>query len=96
MRDTLTQAVDSGTGQNARIEGLPISGKTGIVQKLTPNMREYTSDKIETSFIGGFEHSGTPSLIIVWFDDPQREGLENPAAIAFRKIALMMTGGNGR
>jgi cell division protein FtsI (penicillin-binding protein 3) len=93
MRDTLTQAVDSGTGQNARIEGLPISGKTAIVQKLIPNKREYSSDKIEASFIGGFEHSGTPSLIVVWFDDPQREGQENPAAITFRKIALMMTGG---
>ena len=96
MRDALAQAVESGTGQSARIDGLPIAGKTGTVQKLIPNKREYSPDKIEASFIGGFEHAGTPSLIVVWFDEPQREGLANPAASTFRKIALMMTGGNGR
>jgi hypothetical protein len=32
---------------------------------------------------------------VVWFDDPQREGLENPAVTAFQKIALMMSGGSG-
>lgn len=96
MRDTMTQAVESGTGHLARIEGLPIAGKTSIVQKLIPNRRAYSTDKIEASFIGGFEHAGTPSLIVVWLDEPQRNGQQNPAATAFRKTALMMTGGSGK
>lgn len=95
MRDALTQAVESGTGQNARIDGLPIAGKTSIVQKLIPNKPEYSPDKIQASFIGGFDHQGTPSLIVVWLDEPQRDGFENPAATTFRKIALVMTVGNG-
>ncbi len=88
MRDALTQAVESGTGQNARIEGLPVAGKTGIVQKLIPGKPEYSPDKIEASFIGGFEKSGVSYLIGVWLDEPEQKGT-NPAASVFRDVAVI-------
>ena len=92
MRDAMTQAVETGTGHNAWIAELPIAGKTSVVQKYLPGKRQYSTDKIQVSFIGGFDHSAPPCLIVVWLDEPLTEGLSNPAAGVFRKVAVTITG----
>ena len=96
IRDAMTRIVEEGNGRNARIAGLSIAGMTSIAQKVKPVHTGYDPQKVQTSFIGGFEKTGEPCLVAVWLDEPEREGVENPAASVFREAVLMITEGNGK
>ncbi len=87
IREAMTQAVENGTGQSARIEGLSIAGKTSVAQKMTPDNRGYSTTAVQTGFIGGFETEGSPWLIAVWLDEPNRKESFNPAPGIFRTVA---------
>lgn len=90
VRDMLAKVVEKGTGQAARIDGVPVFGETAIIQKLTPDNRGYSSDKVQTAFIGGFERNGTPVLVVVWMDEPDLKESKHQAAAVFRNVAAVI------
>lgn len=70
MRKILYETVESGTGKNARIEGIPAGGKTGTAQKILPNGGGYSHSNFIGSFIG-FAPVEKPLLVVnVMVDDP--------------------------
>jgi len=70
MRELLTRAVSEGTGTNARIDGVPVAGKTGTAQKVLSGGRGYSHDKFMSSFIG-FAPADKPRIVMaVMLDDP--------------------------
>ncbi len=85
----LSQVVtaEDGTGKNARIEHISIAGKTGTSQKYDFGRRQYSTERVKTSFIGFFPVDDPKIAIIVILDEPKRDkwgGLA--AAPVFRSI----------
>jgi cell division protein FtsI (penicillin-binding protein 3) len=71
MREILTRVVDAGTGKTARINGIPVAGKTGTAQKVLPNGRGYSHSNFMSSFVG-FAPSDEPEYVMaVILDDPK-------------------------
>lgn len=71
MREILTRAVEEGTGKKARIDGIPVGGKTGTGQKVLPNGRGYSHSNFMSSFVG-FGPADKPKLAMaVVLDDPK-------------------------
>jgi len=71
MREMMTQVVERGTGMKAKIEGIPVAGKTGTAQKVLPGGRGYSHDTFMSSFIG-FAPSDEPKVVMaVMLDDPR-------------------------
>lgn len=71
MRQILTRVVEEGTGKNARINGIPVAGKTGTAQKVLANGRGYSHSNFMSSFVG-FAPSDNPEYaMIVVLDDPK-------------------------
>ncbi len=71
MRQILTGVVDEGTGKKAKIEGIPVGGKTGTAQKILPGGRGYSHSNFMSSFVG-FAPANDPILVMaVVFDDPK-------------------------
>lgn len=69
MRQILGRVVQEGTGTNAKIEGIPVAGKTGTAQKILPT-GGYSHSNFIASFIG-FAPVEKPLLsMIVVLDDP--------------------------
>ncbi len=60
MRELLTNAVDKGTGKNAKIKLVSTGGKTGTSQKLVN--KKYSKSEYNASFIGFFP-SENPKLV---------------------------------
>ncbi len=88
VTDCLVEAVETGTGTQAKIDGLTIAGKTGTGQK--PNLEEggYWDDKFYSSFVGYFPVENPEYLIMIALDEPQ--GLHaggSTAAPIFKRIA---------
>lgn len=70
VRLILQRAVEEGTGKNARIEGVPVAGKTGTAQKVAPDGRGYSHSDFMSSFVG-FVPADDPILaIVVTLDEP--------------------------
>ncbi|MCM8775653.1 MAG: penicillin-binding protein 2 [Candidatus Omnitrophica bacterium] len=71
MREILRGVVEDGTGKKAKIEGIPVGGKTGTAQKILPNGRGYSHTNFMSSFIG-FGPVDDPMLVmVVVLDDPK-------------------------
>lgn len=71
LREMMTQVVERGTGTKAKIEGIPVAGKTGTAQKVLPGGRGYSHDTFMSSFIG-FAPSDNPKIVMaVMLDDPR-------------------------
>lgn len=71
MREILTRVVDEGTGKSAKINGIPVAGKTGTAQKVLENGRGYSHSNFMSSFIG-FAPSDEPEYVMaVILDDPK-------------------------
>jgi cell division protein FtsI/penicillin-binding protein 2 len=83
----LERAVEEGTGQEARIDGYRIAGKTGTTQKFDPQKGGYSLDRHLASF-GGFFPAEAPALsMIVVIDEPQGQYYGGQvAAPLFRQI----------
>ncbi len=69
IREILVHAVEEGTGQNAKIKGVKVAGKTGTAQKLNAS-GGYSHSNFISSFMG-FAPAENPMLaMIVMVDDP--------------------------
>lgn len=85
LRRMLQQVVERGTGMQARIEGIPVAGKTGTAQQWTDgsySKRDYTA-----SFVG-MVPADTPALVILVMLDRPRTDIYggSTAAPLFRRI----------
>lgn len=90
MQNILVNAVENGTGKNARIPGYEVGGKTGTAQK--SDETGYGSGKVIVSFAGYVSNLEPQLVIIVTVDEPQATGPQpvyaaTIAAPVFRDIA---------
>jgi len=93
----LRQAVQSGTGKAAAINGHDVIGKTGTAQKADP-AGGYSPDKYVASFIGSITDAKPRLIIFVMIDEPGSKGRTGGKAAApvFRRIGesiLALCGG---
>ena len=91
VNNLLRKIVESGTGKNAKVNGLTVGGKTGTSRKLENG--EYSEKKVITSFIGTFPINKPKYIAFVLFDEPRRNTKEflenfggNTAAPTFSRI----------
>ncbi|MGQ0572031.1 MAG: penicillin-binding transpeptidase domain-containing protein, partial [Armatimonadota bacterium] len=83
----LGQAVDRGTGTQARLDGYPVAGKTGTAQKPAPG-GGYLSDAYVASFLGIVPADRPRLVILVLLDEPKGEYYGGTvAAPVFRAVA---------
>lgn len=77
-----------GTGQNARVDGFIVAGKTGTAQKVNPTGRGYLKGGYISSF-AGFIPSNNPRFVIYIAVDHPRKGFYGAqvAAPIFSRVA---------
>lgn len=88
VTDILEGVVEEGTGENAKIEGYRVAGKTGTAQKPSPE-GGYLDNEYISSFIG-FAPAEDPEILVYVAVDIPREGLPwggEVAAPVFKEIA---------
>lgn len=71
MRKILTRVVEAGTGTKAKIQDIPVAGKTGTAQKVLPGGKGYSHNTFISSFIG-FAPSDNPRYAMVVVLDEAR------------------------
>lgn len=84
----LRGVVDGGTGTQARIDGIPVAGKTGTAQKVEAKTGRYSARQRMSSFVGFVPADAPRFVILVVIDSPRTAtygGLV--AAPVFRQIA---------
>lgn len=70
LREMLTAVVDSGTARSARVDGLPVAGKTGTTKKYDATTGRY--GRVYLSSFAGFAPAGEPSVVgVVVIDEPR-------------------------
>ncbi len=85
--DLLWQAVERGTGTQARIPGVEVCGKTGTAEKPIPGAG-YSSSASIVSFVGFLPRENARILIAVVIDEPGKGRFAGEiAAPCFQKIA---------
>ena len=72
MKDLLNGVVERGTGELAKIRGIPCAGKTGTAQKVTEK-GGYSLDRLITSFVG-FAPVEDPIILVACFIDEPKGG----------------------
>jgi cell division protein FtsI (penicillin-binding protein 3) len=84
----LQGVVDGGTGKQARVEGLPVAGKTGTAQKVDGKTGRYSAHARMSSFIG-FVPANDPRFVILVVIDTPRTAVYGGvvAAPVFQRIA---------
>jgi len=70
VQDMLVSVVESGTGQQARVQGLTVAGKTGTAQKIEPNGR-YSHSRFVASFVGFGPVPDPRFVAVVNIDEPR-------------------------
>jgi cell division protein FtsI (penicillin-binding protein 3) len=92
MSSTLVGVVENGTGQNAKLPGISIAGKTGTAQKLDPVTNRHTSKYI-SSFVGFFPVEAPRFVLLVMVNEPKGQYYGSQvAAPAFRNIVQRIIG----
>ena len=87
VAEILTNAVEKGTGQAARVENYPIAGKTGTTKKLDSEGRYQTNINV-TSFCGFFPADKPLYTMLIILDHPKKYVYASEtAAPAFRDLA---------
>jgi len=89
MRQLMEGVILHGTGKAARLDGWTAAGKTGTAQKIDPNTKRYSPNKVIASFTGFAPINNPAVTILVSIDSPEgwpHEG-GNVAAPAFKRIA---------
>jgi cell division protein FtsI (penicillin-binding protein 3) len=71
LRRMLREAVKSGTGTKADVEGLEVAGKTGTTQKVDPATGRYTKGRYTSSFVGFAPVEGARVCVAVIIDEPK-------------------------
>lgn len=87
VTDMLVEAVDNGTGQNAKVKLFKVAGKTGTAQIPDPKNGGYYADKYISSF-AGFAPIDPPSITVVVIIENSKKGIYGGevAAPIFREI----------
>jgi len=87
MTEIFQGVVEEGTAKAARIEGVPIAGKTGTAQKVSEGSRGYAAGKTVATFVG-FLPATDPALVLTVVIDDPAGGLTGGAVCApvFRRI----------
>ena len=84
----LTDVVEEGTGENARIANLSVAGKTGTSQKFDFDLGHYSTEKVEASFVGFFPAENPQLVILVVLDEPETHRWGGTAAApVFKKVS---------
>jgi cell division protein FtsI/penicillin-binding protein 2 len=87
LTDMLTEVVESGTGQTARVPGVLIAGKTGTAQRVDPVTAKYDPSRHVASFAGFFPSDAPEIVGVVVIDRPAGEGWgAQIAAPCFRRV----------
>jgi stage V sporulation protein D (sporulation-specific penicillin-binding protein) len=91
MRQILTRSVENGTGENARVHGYQVAGKTGTSQKAS-GAEGYLPDKYISSFVGFLSGKGLTISMIVVIDEPRGDEHTGGAVACpvFRDIATQV------
>ena len=91
VTDYLVGVVERGTGQNARLSGLPVAGKTGTAEKAGPG--GYLEGKYVASFVGYLPAPAPAAVILVVLDEPDEKyyGGEVAAPVFRRIVERLMT-----
>ena len=78
-----------GTGQNARVDGFPVAGKTGTAQKVNPNGGGYLAGAYVSSFAGFIPATDPKFVIFVMVDHPKKNSYygSQVAAPIFSRLA---------
>lgn len=83
IRKMLESVVAGGTGQKAQVPGINLVGKTGTSQKFDFSLRQYSSEKLISSFLGmipraalsGISGSAEEDLVVlIVIDEPHGPG----------------------
>lgn len=89
MRQLMEGVILHGTGKAARLDGWTAAGKTGTAQKIDPNTKRYSPNKVIASFTGFAPINNPAVTILVSVDSP--EGWPHDGATvsapAFKRIA---------
>ncbi len=70
ITDMMTETVESGSGQLAKIKGLKIAAKTGTAQKAIPGIG-YSHERYISSFVGYFPAEDPIYTILISLDEPK-------------------------
>ena len=90
IASVLTDVVGApdGTGKRAKIENVPVAGKTGTSQKFDFAAHRYSSERVRTSFMGFFPADNPKVVLFVMIDEPKRDKWGGVAAApVFRNIS---------
>ncbi len=90
LKSYLEEAVNTGTGMNARVPGYRVGGKTGTAEKIDPETGKRAEGKYLVSFIGAVPINDPQAVIYVVIDEPNVEVQANSvyAQKLFLDIAL--------
>ena len=96
LRGLLGSVTEYGTGKNARVAEIAVSGKTGTAQKAATGARRYDPGKWVASF-AGMAPADDPQLVcLVVIDEPDGRGLGGEvAAPVFARIVERIIRGPG-
>jgi cell division protein FtsI (penicillin-binding protein 3) len=89
MRQLMEGVILHGTGKAARLDGWTAAGKTGTAQKIDPNTKRYSPNKLIASFTGFAPINNPAVTILVSIDSPEgwpHDGA-SVSAPAFKRIA---------
>jgi cell division protein FtsI/penicillin-binding protein 2 len=87
LRSFLTQAVESGTGKMARIDGYQVAGKTGTACKLKEDGSGFSRSRFVASFCGFFPAEDPQLVGLIVLDEPKSPHSGGKAAApVFRRI----------
>ncbi|USR92973.1 penicillin-binding protein 2 [Phormidium yuhuli AB48] len=88
----MEEAVEEGTGQNARIPGYRIAGKTGTAQKSLGDGGGYSSSAVVAGFVAIFPAEAPRYLVFVAVDEPSSgTGGQVAAPVSRAVIERMIT-----
>jgi len=91
LTDFLQEAVELGSGYNAKLADFSIAGKTGTAQKAKVGSRGYEIGKYIASFVGFFPSANPQIVGLILIDSPQGEHLGgHVAAPVFKKIVTKL------
>jgi cell division protein FtsI/penicillin-binding protein 2 len=71
ITNILCEAVNNGTGKEAKIVGYKVAGKTGTAQKFDPVTGKYSEENYIASFIGYLPADQPRVTILVLLDEPE-------------------------
>ncbi len=86
LSKVLTQVVENGTGQKARIEGVAVAGKTGTAQRALADGSGYDPNASIASFVGFLPADDPQYVCVIMVENPRVNGWGGyVAAPAFRR-----------